>query len=300
MTIQFTGSESGSTRLTLPEDLYGTPAIWRFVVDLEVEGAVVSERSKDAPSVVLGHEPGSAIRFTYLLSFDPEKHEDLAYRPSVGLGHFHFFGPQWLVRFPDRHDLQQSYRFAFKKVPEAWSVFSNLGAGTGPWEFESSEDMISGFIAGGDYVSSRGDAVEVHIRGSFDDPERIAASVQAIVDGQYTNRHERLNYVRGPLMALTWDRQLELDGETTVLELVRAFVREGEQNGGEVSEEAFFAMFEDAGIDAWDDYERYIVDGEVPVPPADALGSGFKREPETVTTSTGQKISSWRFVPTGR
>ena len=432
VTVSFVGDDAQSTRLALPEDRYGTPDMFRNVVDIDVEGATLSSRSEDGPGVVLVHEPGSEIRFTYLISLDPKSIEGLAFAPSLGPEHFHFFGSQWMLTFPDRSD-DLTFRFGFKDVPEGWPVFSNFGTGAGPWELEANQSQVPGFIAGGDYVNSAGDGVDVHIQGVFENPETIARSVQEIVSGQrrffddfsqpfyvvsisarenisagnalensficltrptssqtslenliaheafhywlpgkakivaetpthadeyrfdwfaegfaeycgrrtllesgrvtreeyagffnadlrelarnpmraatltevaraidedaYTNRQERLNYVRGPLMALAWEWELEREGgETSVLSMVRAFVREGEKNGGHVTEAAFFAMFAEVGVDALSDYQSFIVDGETPVPPADALGPGFELEPITETTRGGEEIASWRFV----
>ncbi len=106
--------------------------------------------------------------------------------------------------------------------------------------------------------------------------EEVAAALAA---GDYTNHHERLNYTRGPLLALRWDRQLAAHGGPPLDRVVDAFIDAAEARGGTIGEADLFDLLERHGLAARADYERFVVRGEPLLPPADAFAPEFVRSP---------------------
>jgi predicted metalloprotease with PDZ domain len=416
VSMSLTGDADGVTRIALPRGGYGTPRLHECVTELRVEGADATRVEGDDALRDLRHEPHGQIEVRYVLSWDPAAHPGVAYRPSVGPSHFHFFEPQWRVSLPDRTE-RSRYAFRFDGVPEGWVAFGNMGVGPGPHDFVATEETFPGFIAGGDYqvssFTSDGTPVRVYVRGDFEDPEALAGGVRAAIDalsgtfgsldlpfyvvsiserpriragtaidnafvclvspttpddqllrlithetlhrwlpgaatiegrhasdldeyrldwflegfteycarrvlldaglvepaafvewfnddlvelarnpkrnaslqdvgeaiaaGGYTNRHERLSYTRGPLLALAWDHAQAQAGREPVASIVRDFVRDAVESGGTLPEAALFDLLERNGIDARSDYERAIVRGEPIVPPAGAFGRDVRR-----------------------
>jgi predicted metalloprotease with PDZ domain len=419
ITVEFIGDADGRTRITLPDDWYGTPRIWEAVTSLVAVDATI-EAVPDQPArrdVV--HEAGAPVRLQYTLSWDPTAHTGYAYRPSVGPEHFHFFGAQWRIGV-DRPD-PQVYTIQYRDVPAGWKVFSSLGAGAGPYRSRAVDAELAPLIAGGDYASAEftteGGPVAVYVRG-FDDARDVVVRTQATVimereffgdqgqpfylvcvsprddiqagvaidnafvlltdagtesssldvllahetfhnwlsgdlgltplvkstidaykfdwfvegfteyaarrlladagrltddqlvvefnddmrelalnpqrtktlaeieasseAGVFTNRHERLSYVRGPLMAMMWERRLEAAGGPPLMEIVREIILDAADLEGGLHESRIFEAFAAHGVDAKGDYERYIIRGEPIVPPADLFAPDFVFEPEVV------------------
>ena len=101
---------------------------------------------------------------------------------------------------------------------------------------------------------------------------------EALRNGTYSNKHERLNYVRGPLLGLRWDIAQRAAGGPSVDEIVHAFLERGSAAGGRLTAAEFFGLLEEHGVDGRSDYERFIVAGEPLAPPADAFGEAFVLE----------------------
>lgn len=183
-------AQDGASEVALPRCRYGTPQIWGWVEDVHAEGATlqVSEPESETPYLRrLRHEPGASVRFGYTMAFDPDAEPGVAYRPSVGAEHFHFFDPQWRARLRGLEGVQR-YRFAFAELPEGWSAFSNLGPGAGPFDVERSPHDLSAFIAGGaDYAAASlsvgSKPIQVRVRG-FADTDGILASLAEILPYQ--------------------------------------------------------------------------------------------------------------------
>jgi predicted metalloprotease with PDZ domain len=105
---------------------------------------------------------------------------------------------------------------------------------------------------------------------------------QAVAEHRFTNREERLSYLRGPMIALMWDRELQESGGS-LLDFFAGFIETCRHSGGSISETDFFDALERIGIDARADHNRFILDGEAPFPAADLLaGYTFVVEPRTL------------------
>lgn len=185
--MRFVGDASGVTLLQLPADRYGTPSIWDSISRLHASGAEIRPVAGQASQRRLIHPPSAKVAVEYTMSWDPTLHTGEAYRPSVSETHFHFFGPQWRCRLLDRQGVEE-FAFSFENVPEGWAVFSNLGHGPGPYRLKSTDDDLSGFIAGGDYHSELfriGDSlVGAYVRPPFQNPKAIVASIRDIITQQ--------------------------------------------------------------------------------------------------------------------
>ena len=182
--MTFQGDPDGTTVIELPRCRYGTPRLWESVTSFIADGADVEHLSVDPRRRALTHEPGAQIAVNYVLSVDPLANQGNAYRPSVGPAHFHFFDSQWRAHIVDR-GTEHAISLAFDDVPESWTVFSNLGAGAGPYRAAAEDFHESVFIAGGDYRAARFDLnkkpVGVYIRG-IHNPERVAERAEGIVN----------------------------------------------------------------------------------------------------------------------
>ena len=109
--------------------------------------------------------------------------------------------------------------------------------------------------------------------------EHVARAIRA---GAYSNRHERLNYNRGPLLGLRWERHQTANGGPSVDAVLREFVELARSKGGELAEAEFFDLFESHGIPARGDYQRHVVEGRPIIPDEDAFGAGYRLVTETV------------------
>lgn len=150
--------------------------------------------------------------------------------------------------------------------------------------------LEAGLLTLDDFV----DAFNADLRELARNPMRAATLDEvalAIEERRYTNRHERLNYNRGPLLALRWDLAQTAAGRESVDVVVRAFLDAGVASGGAIPEARFFDLLERHGIDAYADYLRFIVDGKEPAPAPDSFGPEFEREEQVVDGR-----ATWRFV----
>lgn len=185
--MTFDGEESGETRINLPSCKYGTPRIWNSISNLKADGVSIRTVEGDPGARSLTHDPGRQINLQYTVSRGPTEDDGVAYRPSTDKSHFHFFGSQWRVGLGGREG-EQSYQFTFANVPNEWVVFSNIGHGPGPYHVKTSEDELSGFIAGGSYHSAQfdvgGTPVGVYIQDAFADPKQVVNAAQAIITKQ--------------------------------------------------------------------------------------------------------------------
>lgn len=100
--------------------------------------------------------------------------------------------------------------------------------------------------------------------------------VRAESEGGYTTAYKKLAYFRGAIMALNWETTLRERGEgKEVVDLVGELWRRAQGQPGEVTEDAFFSMATEFGLDAKGDFERYVLRGEPIAPHPNALGPEF-------------------------
>lgn len=113
--------------------------------------------------------------------------------------------------------------------------------------------------------------------------------ITAIRAGKYGPAYKKLSYYRGALIALKWDSQLRREGGNRDLsDFIRELYRLAAKGGGKVSEQAFFDLAANYGIDAKSDLERYIMRGELIPVAQGALGDKFElRETEKPSFDPG-------------
>lgn len=104
--------------------------------------------------------------------------------------------------------------------------------------------------------------------------EEIATALR---EKKYMSTHERLSYLRGPLLALNWDLTIKkyTNGKQSVIDLVREFIREARRKGGKMSQDEFFTLAQRFGVDARADWERYMIKGQLITPNENAFGAGY-------------------------
>ncbi len=404
--MKFDGNSEGETQISLPIDKYGTPNIHQAVSEFNVVGgnSVTSVREKPFLRII-HHKPFAPLKICYTISWSSRSSESYAYSPIVHSDQFHFFGPQWMIKLIGNSDTLK-YIVKFKKIPEGWQVFSNVGNGNHPFTQVSTQDDISGFIAGGKYHNEKlliqESSVDIYIsnryaprtktyteelkklilyqRNLFKDyafgyflislshRDDILAGValknsficlansqtqpykihrllshemfhtwlpnkgkiipdeedkasfyqfewfhegfteycgrqilldigvlsqenyvdlvnrdllrlaknpvneityeevkQVIENGHFYNTHKNLSYVRGALIALSWEEKIRsnTNGKKSILDFVREIVKMAEKNGGELNKDVFFDWAVKNGIDAEKDWKRYIINGKL-------------------------------------
>lgn len=129
------------------------------------------------------------VEIAYTIAYDPEAAGFVAFGPSVGSDHFHFFGSQWMARVGPAGG-SRHVEVAF--VTDGWTgvVGSSYGLGAGPHRVVASDyDLDYSVIAGGDYRTARsacrGRPVLTMVHGTFAvaDPQ-IFVLADRIVCGQ--------------------------------------------------------------------------------------------------------------------
>jgi predicted metalloprotease with PDZ domain len=175
-------------QLELPRDCYGTPDLHRFVRDLVVERGT---RIRDSSDRVLRLTPdeGGRLQVSYVLSFDPAVLDGSAFAPSVGPGHFHVAGCQWMLR-PD--DVQQRRRYRLEVQPGAasWHLYSSLSANPARIDTAASyRDLLASAVGGSltppAEFDLEGRTLRVFLQGKYDGGrEPLALSILKIVRGQ--------------------------------------------------------------------------------------------------------------------
>lgn len=186
--MEFRGEADGATRLSLPRDRFGVSEMRRWVRGLEVEGSAELHAIEPGLYEVRG-EPGSEIRISYEVVYDPEAAGFIAFGPSVGPEHFHFFGSQWMARLQP-HEGPRDIEVRLRRGDGAEALGSSYGIGPGPHRVRADDyDLDYSVIAGGSYRTAtaecRGRPVHTMIHGDFEVPDStIFSLIPRIVCGQ--------------------------------------------------------------------------------------------------------------------
>lgn len=138
-----------------------------------------------------------------------------------------------------------------------------------------------------------------------DNPNRAATfkqAMDAVENGKYDQAFVKLAYYRGGLMGLNWDAQIRRARKGTLGDLIKHIYNDSVKKGG-LTEDEFFALAAEYGVDAKGDFERYVVRGEpIPVMPH-AMGNDFVQRETMIPafdrgfTSEGNKIT--KVAPDG-
>lgn len=186
--VSFRGSPEGETAFFLPRDRFGAGEMYRWITNVDADPPTRLTESEPGTYMAV-HEPGADVRISYTVAYDPEAAGFVAFGPSVGPDHFHFFGSQWMARV-GAADGPRHIEVRFET--EGWTgpVGSSYGIGPGPHGVTAGDyDLDYSVIAGGAYRTARstcrGRPVVTMVHGSFDvtDPE-IFALTDRIVCGQ--------------------------------------------------------------------------------------------------------------------
>lgn len=168
------GESDGTTRFALSQDRFGVPEMWRWIRDVRGDpGARLV--SQGAGVYEVRHEPGDRFTVSYTVAYDPPSAGFRPFGPSVGAGHFHFFGSQWMARVgaeQGSRDVERDVEVVLEAGDWEGSWASSFGVGPGPHRIRANDyDLDYSVIAGGDYVSRTTDCrdrpVVVVVQGDF-------------------------------------------------------------------------------------------------------------------------------------
>lgn len=100
-------------------------------------------------------------------------------------------------------------------------------------------------------------------------------------EGRFTNRHFRLSYLRGALVALDWNARIVAasGGRRSLDDTMRSFMEAARAAGGTLPVSKLHALLAADGIDAAADIERWIEKAEPIRPASGAFGPGHVFEP---------------------
>ena len=119
-----------------------------------------------------------------------------------------------------------------------------------------------------------------------DNPNLIATYADLIAasnNGKYGTAYKKLSYYRGALIALNWETKIREAGKGQQLKnLIRDLYDVSSKNNGEISEQTFFDITMNYGLDAKKDLEQYIIQGLPITPLSDALGKKFELKETSV------------------
>lgn len=232
VSVRFQGEADGSTRFAPPEDRFGVAEMDRWIRELEAEGE--ARLTSVEPGIHrVEHEPGFEVEVDYTVAFDPDSAGFIPFGPSVGPGHFHFFGSQWMARVGTTEEPRQ-IEVAFDDDSwEGGALGSSFGLGPGPHRAEAGDyDLDYSVIAGGDYRTRRsecrGRPVLTLVQGELEVPdERIFPLVDRIVCGQ---RNVFQDFDR-PFFTVFMTERDDLEAGAPVLNGFTAFLEPGVEYG---------------------------------------------------------------------
>lgn len=189
VTMTFTGDAGGQTRVLLPHDRFGVPAMHRFVHDVAVVSGALRVHDDGDSTVLLSHAPGARVSLRYAIRYDSARAGFVPFGPSVDAGHYHFLGSQWMVRV-GRADSVRRFAVQIEAHPGGGTVAGSFGIGGSEHQLSATyADMEWTVIAGGAYRESRftceNRPVVTLLYGTFQIPDdTINSMVRRIVCGE--------------------------------------------------------------------------------------------------------------------
>ncbi|MCA9652619.1 MAG: hypothetical protein KC501_22065 [Myxococcales bacterium] len=112
--LRFVADDSGTTRVRLPQEWASERELWRYLRDVEVEGArAVTE---DGPALrVIESEPGASLRMSYLVvsAYDREPRTDdgQPFAPIVRPTWFHAFGESLFASLDEQDERPATFEW---------------------------------------------------------------------------------------------------------------------------------------------------------------------------------------------
>lgn len=128
--MRFRGDPDGETRLQLPDHWASGKDLWRYVSDVQVQGATATE---DGPAVrILRHKPGARIAVRYRVQTayeaDPAGVDGNPYKgPLIRPGWMSLMGNFVFAAPAGRDDQPATFRWG--KLPKGWRLASDLEHG---------------------------------------------------------------------------------------------------------------------------------------------------------------------------
>lgn len=228
--LRFSGDDSGTTRVQLPERWASERELWRYVRDVEVEGArTVSE---DGPAVrVIEAEPGAALRMRYRVvsAYDREPRADdgQPFAPVIRPEWFYAFGEAVFAVPGDDYD--PPARFSWTGAPDGFGFASDL------LHLEQGGGMVGdvheSIVMGGRGLVRRtepvgGAPLHVAVRGEFPFTEDafvdMARTIVQIERALWGEGEEPFTIVLAPLEAMEGRRSLGGTGRSDAFALTVA------------------------------------------------------------------------------
>lgn len=228
--LRFTADASGTTRLQLPERWASERELWRYVRDVEVEGA--RSVSDDGPAVkVIEATPASALRVRYRVvsayARAPRADDGQPFAPIIRPEWFYVFG-EALFAVPGEGD-DAPARFTWTGAPEGFEFASDLlhleqaGGRVG--------DVRESIVMGGRGLTRHeelvgGAPLHIALRGDFPfTDDAFVDMARAIVQTEralWGERGEPFSIVLAPLEAVERHRSLGGTGRSDAFALTVA------------------------------------------------------------------------------
>ncbi len=206
--LRFAVDHSGTTRVVLPTEWASERELWKYVRDVQIEGA--TKVAEDGPSVrVISAEPDAPITMRYRIvsayDHEPDANDGQPFAPIVRPQWFYAFG-EALFAAPERDD-DSPVSFVWAGAPEGFAFASDLEqSGT-----DTLGELRDSIVLGGTdvelYRERIGDGeLRVAIRGSYTfTHEAFVAMARKIVavEREFWNDHgDPFTIVMGPLVAV--------------------------------------------------------------------------------------------------
>lgn len=147
ITLHFKVQSDTAVLVKLPQDMYGTPDLHRFVTSfLPIDGCEVSNSEKAGTKLVKPNKNGD-IKIAYLLSYDPEVLKGISYAPAIAKNYFNLAFCQWILRI-GKSDVVRSYNISFS-APSNWSLYNSVSHNSSKIHINDSYLNIGSAVFGG-------------------------------------------------------------------------------------------------------------------------------------------------------
>ncbi|MDQ4120743.1 MAG: hypothetical protein M3209_04780 [Acidobacteriota bacterium] len=142
-------AENHSVKIKLPQDCFGTPDIYRYVIKFEGEAGTIVENGANGAERVVNPDINGVVRLRYTLSFEPQAMNENPYAPHTSANHFHLAGCQYLLQIGNENQ-KRRYQIEITQAPQNWRLYSTVDQNAAKFEILASyEELASAAIGGG-------------------------------------------------------------------------------------------------------------------------------------------------------